>query len=407
MEVDHLVESERFAEALGMLDRLCREYPDDEDLAERRAVVEALFKRKKEHDEQADAERRRAAKRALGFEAVRITIQDAINRRDCQAASGSLDRAKQEFSDEQVFKVVLDSFSEQLHSAALEEIRRSVQECFAAGDLDEAARRLSAARSDFSQHPTWQDLNGELSRRNTYAERLANAERLLAAGKRDAARRVLAEANADAPPDSRAADMLLEITPQAHVRTRWAPQWVVWLGVSGAMVSGIILVGLYLKSPSTPESSTNQNATAKTEASVQLPPPSPPPTSPQPQRPDPATAPNLGKQGGASQRDSRKGDRPTDAPTTRTVDVPKPNREPQPAPAPRRQDEPPKADQTKQVEDLIAAERRRREAYSDIDTGDIECDVDDSGRLLDAGEQACTRALVKRQASWYRSPDYC
>ena len=181
-EVSQLVRDGKAAEALGVLDRICRKYPDDAALAGERKDLETLVEQQRQETHRRDSERRKAAERARRIALIRAPVDTAAAERDWAAALAALDTAQHEFPDERVFAELRTYLTQESRRDALKALENAARENFERGDLEEAARCLAAGRPDFSEEPVWRNLNDELGWRRHYQELIAEAEQLLIQG---------------------------------------------------------------------------------------------------------------------------------------------------------------------------------------------------------------------------------
>ena len=102
-EAERLVRSGKPAEALGVLDRICHDYPDDSALAGERNDLDAKVRQQRQEAQRQELERRHAAERARKVAAVRAAVAAPHSRTRLGAALAALDLAQQEFPGEQTF----------------------------------------------------------------------------------------------------------------------------------------------------------------------------------------------------------------------------------------------------------------------------------------------------------------
>lgn len=179
----------KLQDALGLLDRICRDHPDDFELADYRRYLEALAEKQREEAQRLDAERRQAAERARKVASCRTTVDAAVAEREWARALQVIDLAETESPGEPVFAELRRIVELARRRDGLEELDKAVRQTFARRDLDGAARKLAAARPDLSREPVWQSLNEELSRLRAYDRLLAEAETLIIDARYDAAQK--------------------------------------------------------------------------------------------------------------------------------------------------------------------------------------------------------------------------
>jgi tetratricopeptide (TPR) repeat protein len=260
-EADCLAKEGKQQEALGLLDRICREYPDDFELADHRRDLEARAEKQRQDAQRLELERRHAAERTRKVASCRAAVDAAVAEREWERALQAIDLAERELPGEPAFAELRVSVALERRREGLEELDRAVRQSFGRRDLDGAARQLAAARLDFSGEPLWQSLDEELSRLREYARLLAEAEGLIVAAKYETAQKKLREAIAIGPTDGRAETLLKDIEDEKNARRRLALQFrlmvrkyrgiIKWAGIAALLlvVTGVAVRTFLRPSP--------------------------------------------------------------------------------------------------------------------------------------------------------------
>jgi hypothetical protein len=246
-EAERLEKAGRLPEALGILDRLCAQYPSDTELADQRRRVQARQQQQESEAKRADAERRKAAERVSRISLHREGIEAAIEACDWDKADRLLAEARREFPAEQVFQERGLELQANRRQREIEKLSSSVRAAFDTGDLDSAARQLAAAQMDFAGERAWQELTKELESRRRYAALVAEGQELLATGKESQAAQRFEKAVRAGAYDDRAQSLLHDIRRKIKPRRQSKARILAGVVLAFSLIAAISIVYLVLR----------------------------------------------------------------------------------------------------------------------------------------------------------------
>ncbi len=246
-EAERLETAGRIQEALGVMDRICREYPDDYTLAGQRRELEGRAEAQRQQELRQEADRKQAADRARRVASCRATVEAAVTVGDFEQARTAIDEADRELPGDAALAEIRQQVEARRRGVALHELTESARQSFARRDLNEVARLLAATRRDFSGERAWQEVDEQLTRGRQYGSLLTQAQELIVAARYDEAQQKLRAAMAVDPADGRADALLKDIAAERNPRLRLKTQFrVISRRHRRAMRVGAIAAGVLL-----------------------------------------------------------------------------------------------------------------------------------------------------------------